>query len=173
MSKSRNPYPSDVSYDEWALVAPYLTLLPEGSAQRSYRLREVFNGLRYIVKTVPPPPTIAPRSAASPRPSRPQLTRASRSLSSTRGIRATTPGPPPLSTASNSPSSNSRRPSAASSFCPDVGSSNVPLLGPPAFEDSSKTTSAAPQLSPTFILSPSSASCSKTSLSWQQVPNRL
>jgi len=54
MSKSRNPYPSDVSDDEWALVAPYLTLLPEGSAQRSYRLREVFNGLRYIIKTGAP-----------------------------------------------------------------------------------------------------------------------
>jgi hypothetical protein len=28
---TRKPYPSDVSDDEWALVAPYLTLLP-GSA---------------------------------------------------------------------------------------------------------------------------------------------
>lgn len=27
----RKPYPSDVSNDEWALVAPYLTLLPETS----------------------------------------------------------------------------------------------------------------------------------------------
>jgi len=26
---ARKPYPSDVSDDEWALVAPYLTLLPE------------------------------------------------------------------------------------------------------------------------------------------------
>jgi hypothetical protein len=25
---ARKPYPSDVSDDEWALVAPYLTLLP-------------------------------------------------------------------------------------------------------------------------------------------------
>lgn len=51
MSESRKPYPSDVSDDEWALVVPYLTLLPENVGQRSYPLREVFNRLRYIVKT--------------------------------------------------------------------------------------------------------------------------
>lgn len=54
MAKSRKPYPSDVSDDEWALVAPYLTLLPEKSGQRVHALREVFNGLRYIVKTGAP-----------------------------------------------------------------------------------------------------------------------
>ena len=47
----RTPYPSDVSDDEWALVAPYLALLPEASGQRDHSLREVFNGLRYAVKT--------------------------------------------------------------------------------------------------------------------------
>src|SRR5271165_2394033 len=54
MSMSRKPYPSDVSDCEWALVAPYLTLLPEESAQRTHALREVFNGMRYIVKTGAP-----------------------------------------------------------------------------------------------------------------------
>lgn len=54
MRKSRNPYPSDVSDEEWALVAPYLMLLPEESGQRVHSLREVFNGLRYIVKTGAP-----------------------------------------------------------------------------------------------------------------------
>src|ERR687889_709743 len=54
MSISRKPYPSDVSDDEWALVAPYLTLLPESAGQREHSLREVFNGLRYIVKTGAP-----------------------------------------------------------------------------------------------------------------------
>ena len=54
MLSSRKPYPSDVSDDEWALVAPYLTLLPEGSLQRTHPLRDVFNGLRYIVKTGAP-----------------------------------------------------------------------------------------------------------------------
>jgi len=48
---TRNPYPSDVSDEEWAFVAPYLTLLPEDAAQRHYELREVYNGLRWIVRT--------------------------------------------------------------------------------------------------------------------------
>jgi transposase len=47
----RKPYPSDVSDEEWSFVAPYLTLLPEDASQRRYPLREVFNGVRYIVKT--------------------------------------------------------------------------------------------------------------------------
>jgi transposase len=54
MTQSRKPYPSDVSDEEWALVAPYLALLPEESGQRVHALREVFNGLRYIVKTGAP-----------------------------------------------------------------------------------------------------------------------
>ena len=29
MTISRKPYPSDVCDEEWALVAPYLALLPE------------------------------------------------------------------------------------------------------------------------------------------------
>jgi transposase len=48
---SRKPYPSDVSDDEWAFVAPYLTLLPEGAGQRVHDLRRVFDALRYVVKT--------------------------------------------------------------------------------------------------------------------------
>jgi transposase len=54
MTKSRKPFPSDVSDDGWALVAPYLTLLPEESRQRVPALREAFNGLRYTVKTGAP-----------------------------------------------------------------------------------------------------------------------
>jgi transposase len=54
MNTTRKSYPSDVSDDEWAFVAPYLTLLPESVPQRGYPLREVFNGLRYIVKTGAP-----------------------------------------------------------------------------------------------------------------------
>lgn len=50
----RKPYPSDVSDDEWALVGPYLSLLREEAAQREHPLREVFNGLRYVVKTGAP-----------------------------------------------------------------------------------------------------------------------
>ncbi len=51
MTSARKPYPSDVSDEEWALVAPYLTLLPEEAGQREHSLREVFNGLRSIIKT--------------------------------------------------------------------------------------------------------------------------
>ena len=48
---NRKGYPSDVSDDEWAFVAPYLTLMTEEAPQRDHSLREVFNGLRYIVRT--------------------------------------------------------------------------------------------------------------------------
>jgi len=39
-----------VSDEEWALVAPYLTLLPAEISQREPSLGEVFDGARYIVK---------------------------------------------------------------------------------------------------------------------------
>jgi transposase len=48
---TRKPYPSDVSDEEWTFVAPYLTLLPEDAGQRRYPLREVFNGLRYLMRS--------------------------------------------------------------------------------------------------------------------------
>jgi transposase len=54
MSSVRKPYPSDVSDEEWAFVAPYLTLLPEDAGQRTHLLREVFNGLRWIVRAGAP-----------------------------------------------------------------------------------------------------------------------
>ena len=47
---THKPYLSDVSNDEWGLVVPYLTLLPEAAGQREHSLREVFNGLRYLVR---------------------------------------------------------------------------------------------------------------------------
>jgi transposase len=47
---ARKPYPSDVSDEEWAFVAPYLTLVREDAPQRKYELREVFNGLRWMVR---------------------------------------------------------------------------------------------------------------------------
>lgn len=51
---ARKPYPSDVSDEEWTFVAPYLTLMHEGAPQREHDLREVFNGLRWIVRTGSP-----------------------------------------------------------------------------------------------------------------------
>jgi transposase len=46
----RKPYPSDVSDEEWSLVAPYLTLMREDASQREHSLRELFNGLRYVIR---------------------------------------------------------------------------------------------------------------------------
>lgn len=51
---TRKPYPSDVSDEEWAFVAPYLTLLPLDTAQRKHDLREVFNATRRIVRAGSP-----------------------------------------------------------------------------------------------------------------------
>ena len=47
---ARKPYPSDVTDEEWEFVAPYLTLMTEDAPQREYDLREVFNGMRYVVR---------------------------------------------------------------------------------------------------------------------------
>jgi transposase len=50
----RKPYPTDVSDEEWAFVAPYLTLMRPDAPQRDYSLREVFNALRWIVRAGAP-----------------------------------------------------------------------------------------------------------------------
>src|SRR5947207_1629905 len=47
----KEAYPSDVSNEEWALVAPYVTLMTEKAPQREYSLRAVFNALRWMVRT--------------------------------------------------------------------------------------------------------------------------
>ena len=50
MNQQRKSYPSDVNDEEWAFCVRYLTLMAEGAPQRVYPLREIFNGLRYLVK---------------------------------------------------------------------------------------------------------------------------
>lgn len=52
--RPRKPYPSDVSDEEWAFVAPYLTLMRPDAPQRRYALREVFNATRWIVRSGAP-----------------------------------------------------------------------------------------------------------------------
>lgn len=47
-------YPSDVSDEEWAFVAPYLALLTPAAAQRKHDLRSVFNALRWMVRSGAP-----------------------------------------------------------------------------------------------------------------------
>jgi transposase len=49
-SDQKKTYPSDVTEEEWAFCAPYLTLMKEAVPQRKYPLRTLFNGLRYMVR---------------------------------------------------------------------------------------------------------------------------
>ena len=49
--ENRKPYPSDVSDEEWSFVAPYLILFPLDAGQRKHSLREVFNAVRYVVRS--------------------------------------------------------------------------------------------------------------------------
>jgi transposase len=47
---TRQPYDTDVTDEEWAFVAPYLTLMTPDAPQRTHELREVFNALRWLVR---------------------------------------------------------------------------------------------------------------------------
>lgn len=51
---ARKPYPSDVSDEEWGFVVPYLTLMTHDAPQRGHDLREIFNAMRWIVRTGSP-----------------------------------------------------------------------------------------------------------------------
>jgi transposase len=51
MNTTRKSYPSDVTDAEWEFLLPYLTLMREDAPQREYSLRELFDALRYVVKT--------------------------------------------------------------------------------------------------------------------------
>ncbi|MFL5341460.1 MAG: transposase, partial [Gemmataceae bacterium] len=51
MDATRKGYPSDVSDAEWMFLAPYLTLMREDVPQREHALRDLFNAVRYVVKT--------------------------------------------------------------------------------------------------------------------------
>jgi transposase len=53
------PYPTSPLFatepdEEWAFVAPYLTLMRSDAPQRSHDLREIFDALRWIVRTGAP-----------------------------------------------------------------------------------------------------------------------
>jgi transposase len=51
---NRKAYPSDVSFKEWSLLAPYLTLMTEDAPLRADPLREVCTAKRYIVRSGAP-----------------------------------------------------------------------------------------------------------------------
>lgn len=48
---TRNPHPTDVSDEEWAMISSYLELMPEASCQRRHASHDVFNALRYVVRS--------------------------------------------------------------------------------------------------------------------------
>jgi len=50
MNEQRKSYPSDVSDQEWAFCVRYLTLMTAAAPPRMHPLREIFNGLCYLVK---------------------------------------------------------------------------------------------------------------------------
>jgi transposase len=51
MNTARRAYPSDVTDAEWEFLLPYLVLMREDAPQREYPLRDLFDALRYVVKT--------------------------------------------------------------------------------------------------------------------------
>jgi transposase len=51
MHRPRKAYGSDVTDAEWTFLLPYLCLMREDAPQREHSLRELFNALRYMVKT--------------------------------------------------------------------------------------------------------------------------
>jgi transposase len=51
MDTPRKVYGTDVTDAEWTFLLPYLSLMREDAPQREHPLRELFNALRYLVKT--------------------------------------------------------------------------------------------------------------------------
>lgn len=47
----RKPYPSDLSDDEWALLAPLIPPAQKGGRPRSVDMREVLNAIFYVLKS--------------------------------------------------------------------------------------------------------------------------
>lgn len=47
----RKKYPSDVSHKEWSFVAPYPSSMTPEAPQRKHNMREVFNAVRWLVRS--------------------------------------------------------------------------------------------------------------------------
>ncbi len=52
--QSKRPYPTDISDEEWAFAAPYLSLMTEQAPQCKYALRAMFNALRWMARAGAP-----------------------------------------------------------------------------------------------------------------------
>ena len=51
---THDPYPSDVPDAEWEFVVPYICLLPEDAGQRVHNLRDIFDAMRWLVRSGAP-----------------------------------------------------------------------------------------------------------------------
>ena len=51
MNTTRKSYPSDVADAEWEFLVSYLSLMREAAPRREYPLRDLFNAMRYVVRT--------------------------------------------------------------------------------------------------------------------------
>ncbi len=49
--RSKLRYPSDVTDDEWALIAPVIPPAKRGGGKRTVSIREVVNGLMYVLSS--------------------------------------------------------------------------------------------------------------------------
>ncbi len=69
--RSQLRYPSDLTDDEWALIAQLIPPAKPGGSKRTVNLREVMNGVMYVLGTGfrgswnPPPWSITTTSIAS------------------------------------------------------------------------------------------------------------
>ncbi len=54
MRAGKSGYQSDVINEEWEFCVPYLTLMNEEAPQREYPLREIFNAVRWMVRSGAP-----------------------------------------------------------------------------------------------------------------------
>jgi putative transposase len=50
MARQRLPYPTDLTDEEWQLLKPLLPPAKSGGRPRKYPLREVINGIQYVLR---------------------------------------------------------------------------------------------------------------------------
>ncbi len=48
---SRKAYKSDISDDEWSIIEPLIPAAKKGGHPRTVKMREIINGIFYVVKT--------------------------------------------------------------------------------------------------------------------------
>ena len=51
LKTDRKPYETDVTDEQWALIEPYIPPELPGGRTRSVDMREVYNGIQYVLRT--------------------------------------------------------------------------------------------------------------------------